>query len=811
MDGGDYLRCRNIQLETELRLVKEQLAQAQSGTQYLINCLSNQKSGHHQPIPAPDELRLHKVEADNLRLRRRLAFTQGVHGTVTGKLRLGASSSARRSELTHFQSSSPSPSTGTDTAQRNDSAQDDLLTYDGHDYSPPNTTIQSSPTDSFPRDASIYSSMFQSSFDLPRTLVNPIYADQDVSPTERAVQSFGLGIRGAQPSGQSSVHWTHHTTEQLNNASSYDTLNDRKDVPRQTANCASPQSQPCDREPRHIGEWRAICSPPPVDSGFAFHSPFLNVEHNRLLGAAFFIEEMSEDEKAEHWERLAFDKGRHSAKEWQAYYEEMVRPAYLAKVGRVEAAADAVSARDTTFPANNTHEVSASGFSGSAAAKENHEALLDAPQLGPGAEGSLITVKSPNKEACSPALLQGQVTPAAPLGANKVTTEPSSVKEDQCGAKVANMVDNDGGSCYANRHSHTGGQLPTGTSIVHNENHATDTPGPGDSKPTTDNPPTSPQVLSGYPSITPLSSKAPAFDPTLTPSLPAISRADTPVRRSPHFSQFPTEASEILHDIDNEDESRFHTVIISDIPTTVSLSDIVAKVRGGKMLSAKFIATAGMKTIPPLDTNATLIVFLSAQRAKAYADFCQQEGIFFESGGDDLEHVRATVQMIRTPTMSMHPRILFDLRERALTRVLFVIDAQHKWTAEQVVEQLVRHDWNLERPLVAGRDEDGILFFEFADVRDAAAAWRAVDRDRWYFDGASKGFLPDPCDRPLETLREVDDVANMLENWDIGGNSSSDGSDGEDTVVDTPATTANNSFATDGLESERTDDSAGDP
>ncbi|KAK3718816.1 hypothetical protein LTR37_004732 [Vermiconidia calcicola] len=810
MDDANYLRCRNIQLETELRLVKEQLAQAQSGTQYLINCLSNQKSGHDQPIPAPDELRLHKAEADNLRLRRRLAFTQGVHGKVTEKLGLGGLSRARRFGLTQFQSPSPSPSTETERAQRNDSSQDDLLIYDGHEYSP-NTTSQSSPADSFPRDASSYSSMVQSSFDLPKTLVNPTYADQDVSPTERVVQSFGLGIRGAQPSGQSSVHSTHHTTQQLSKASSYGTPNNYNVVARQIGKYASSQSQPGDPEPQHIGEWRAICSPPPADCDFVFHSPFLNVEHNRLLGAAFFIEEMSEDEKAEHWERLAFEKGRHSAKEWQTYYEEMVRPEYLAKVGRREAAGDTESGLETTFPVNNAHGVSASGFSANAAAKENHEALLDAPpQLGPGAEGSLITVTCPKKEANPPASLQDQVTPSAPLGLSTTTTEPSSFKEDECDARVANMVENDGGSCSVDRHSHTGEQLPTSTSILRDENHATDTPALGDFKPTTENPPTASQVLSGYPTITPLPSQAPAFDRTLTPALPSFSRADTPVRRSPRFSQCPTEASEILHDIDNEDEGLFHTVIISNIPATVQLSNIVAKVRGGRMLSATFLATACMKTIPPLDTNATLIVFSSAQRAKAYADFCQQDSIFFDAGEDDSGQARATVQMIRTPTMSMHPRILFKIRERGLTRVLFIIDAQHKWTAEQVVEQVVRRDWNLKRPLVAGRDEDGILFFEFADVREAAAAWRAVDRDRWYFDGASKGFLPDPCDRPLETLREVDDVANMVEDGNTDGNNSSDGSDGEDTVVDTPATTANNSFAPDRLESERKDDDAGD-
>lgn len=42
MDNISALQRRNIELETELRLIKEQLAEARYGTQYLINCLSGQ-------------------------------------------------------------------------------------------------------------------------------------------------------------------------------------------------------------------------------------------------------------------------------------------------------------------------------------------------------------------------------------------------------------------------------------------------------------------------------------------------------------------------------------------------------------------------------------------------------------------------------------------------------------------------------------------------------------------------------------------------------------------------------------------------
>ena len=103
----------------------------------------------------------------------------------------------------------------------------------------------------------------------------------------------------------------------------------------------------------------------------------------------------------------------------------------------------------------------------------------------------------------------------------------------------------------------------------------------------------------------------------------------------------------------------------------------------------------------------------------------------------------------------------------------------------------------LRTPVTAGRDDDGILVFEFADVRDSAQAWNVVDQDHWYFHGASKGFLPDPCARALETIKDDGLVGKTVSEKYAVRVEDGDETDGESTVVDKPAS----SFRCNGRES----------
>lgn len=59
---------------------------------------------------------------------------------------------------------------------------------------------------------------------------------------------------------------------------------------------------------------------------------FRDHEHNRLAGAAAWIEDYSEEEYADYWVEYAAEHRDHSAGEWRQYYESKVRPAYVKKM-----------------------------------------------------------------------------------------------------------------------------------------------------------------------------------------------------------------------------------------------------------------------------------------------------------------------------------------------------------------------------------------------------------------------------------------------------------------------------------------------
>lgn len=75
-------------------------------------------------------------------------------------------------------------------------------------------------------------------------------------------------------------------------------------------------------------EWHA-CSPGQGKDTFIHECPFTDKEHNLMMGAACFVEDMTEEERADHWVQKARDGRRHSAQQYELYYERVIRPAYL--------------------------------------------------------------------------------------------------------------------------------------------------------------------------------------------------------------------------------------------------------------------------------------------------------------------------------------------------------------------------------------------------------------------------------------------------------------------------------------------------
>ena len=63
-------------------------------------------------------------------------------------------------------------------------------------------------------------------------------------------------------------------------------------------------------------------------------------EHNRLAGFATFIEDLDEEAYDKHWKTYEREHRDHSARQWREHYETEVRPAYLEKLVREKQAAE---------------------------------------------------------------------------------------------------------------------------------------------------------------------------------------------------------------------------------------------------------------------------------------------------------------------------------------------------------------------------------------------------------------------------------------------------------------------------------------
>ncbi|KAF2480755.1 hypothetical protein BDY17DRAFT_199852 [Neohortaea acidophila] len=679
-DEVNYLRYRNIVLETELRMVKDQLAQAQSGTQYLLHCLSTQSQ---------------YVTHDH-----NLASTLAAIPTFSGIERHSAGqpqnlSSAQASFdpgsslFPHFR---PHPRN-----QDRDESEQDLLTFNDRGASSAEARAAGELTSA----SGSNSTLIDSEVVTPLTAFDLDNEDQLIALEVHSGNSYltedTVGKSGCFPTDLRPAASANYGETPLENS---------------RANTAEQQhSDHC-----NVGGWVACQPPKPSEPVLIFDRPFAHHEHNRLMGAAVFIESMTGEERATHWRVLEKDSNRHTAADWKQYYDYVVRPAFLAKYGPQDSGEEGQT-KDKMIERepDKEHELErildTYGTGGLKASRWAFTARQSESDMSRADEGANQRPNSPSAGGVGDdthplgLMVQRIDSPTITPGSQSDTTQSGEMME----------------ASHANSVKSSAPMSTQQTSTVVEPVHVHGSRG---------------IVGEGLPEFT--------FDP--------FKQRPGPRPSNPTICRSFGNASHVLYKFNCKDENLFRTMLISNIPANITLTDILSAVRGGKIVSTRFFETVGMRTNPPIQTNAATIEFLGSNAAKACVDFVKANPIRFWSTTEDAP-VQAKVEMLRmAPTRPLDPQLLADFRE-GLTRVLFIIDTDARWTAEQIVSEFVRGE--VTRPLKAGRDEDGILFFEFGDAKSAGEAWRVVDRCYWFFGGAQKGFFPDPCAGSLEEVRGV--------------------------------------------------------
>jgi hypothetical protein len=219
----------------------------------------------------------------------------------------------------------------------------------------------------------------------------------------------------------------------------------------------------------------------------------------------------------------------------------------------------------------------------------------------------------------------------------------------------------------------------------------------------------------------------------------------------------------IMYKPEKKDHSNYKAVHIGNLPEDIDYHKLLAKVRGGKIVSATICNTIKIRGCGR--RMSALVVFVNAESARAYVQFSNKNGIYFDSQ-------KAVVGLVDTPTYPLslpaerrigHGQnrclMIKKLRsELSLARIDRVINVGVNKYRVDAMERL----W---------KDEKGDVRIRFASISAASMAYWRLRTDPNY-DRLEIIFEDDPCRRPLSDLlpplkgRRVSDFAEMKVNYD---------------------------------------------
>ncbi|KAI4847857.1 hypothetical protein E4T44_04277 [Aureobasidium sp. EXF-8845] len=182
-------------------------------------------------------------------------------------------------------------------------------------------------------------------------------------------------------------------------------------------------------------------------------------------------------------------------------------------------------------------------------------------------------------------------------------------------------------------------------------------------------------------------------------------------------------------------EDAFRTVLVTDIPTGKSETDVMRTVSGGMIVKVQSMNTQLMKIAPVINSKTMLITFLQARDARK----------FLESVKDKTE---PKFSLLRTPTYPINGYLADDMMYNGITRCLAVHDLHDDITLESLCRATKSCGSKRDSVIDANRDEQGACHLEFASVL-AAVAGRWNLKDNLFRRYTRAVHEADPCDRKI--------------------------------------------------------------
>jgi hypothetical protein len=191
-------------------------------------------------------------------------------------------------------------------------------------------------------------------------------------------------------------------------------------------------------------------------------------------------------------------------------------------------------------------------------------------------------------------------------------------------------------------------------------------------------------------------------------------------------------------------EDAFRTVLVTDIPTGKSETDVMRMVSGGMIVKVQSMNTQLMKIAPTINSKTMLITFLQAKDARD----------FMKSVKDKTE---PRFSLLKTPTYPINGYLADDMMYNGITRCLAVHDLHDDITLEGLCRATKSCGSKRDSVIDASRDEQGMCHLEFASVL-AAVAGRWNLKDNLFRRYTRVVHEADPCDRKILSISDGEGV-----------------------------------------------------
>ena len=189
-----------------------------------------------------------------------------------------------------------------------------------------------------------------------------------------------------------------------------------------------------------------------------------------------------------------------------------------------------------------------------------------------------------------------------------------------------------------------------------------------------------------------------------------------------------------------EAQDTYRTIVIDNLPSDITLAEVMQKVHGGLVVAADLLDTTALS-----DCMSVMIVFLHESSATRFTDYVSAHPLHFRG------HRQARVMQLETPTWPLNPRLHRAIFDHGHTRCLAVRNLSSGITYDEFRESMKRNRFTKHDYIQSARkDSDGTIHVVFHSVHAAGWAYAKLTTSR-DFGGCQVAFTPDPCSRPLET------------------------------------------------------------